>query len=642
MKKTSAIIFGGASPELNKYVAKLSQKHLFLKNYQALILNYIFSPKFSDKQMLLLYLAVGRGKTLLSISCGVLGLRSGRFDRVIILSPKTVQDEFRRNLFFYFFFENHMDKEAAKKCMDEFTKYFIMIHYNSWDSYQRFSQLKKLEKTLFIIDEAHLYAKSIIKTNILASDYGKNLRVDKFKGNCLKINDAISAVKDKLVLCLTGTPSAKTPYELVPLFNLATFGKELFHEDYEEFNKKFIDGENAKIMHKNILLDKLDGLIAYVPAVEGQVKATPLQIVEVEMSEGQYKKYLEDYAVEKLENGFTNKKNMWGLLFGSKCSFHAKTFSDCIYWDESGAKNSSHPSHKDAVKGVGKDAVTHDSSPPSSKDAVTHDSSPPSSKDAVTHETVSLERSEMSDSVVNAAKDADGIIGGDTLIHLDKQHCPKIFRMYEDTKEVNGLCVFYFRFTNIHGVLIMEEMLKKHGYRLPSRGEDVFASKSKRYVVFTGSISNDLRDAWKKMFNDKRNCRGEYIKYMILSPSGIVGITLHNVRYLGIGSVEFNYSNIRQLLGRVNRLNSHKDLPEKDRKLVNKIYLMTKNEKYYRDHKQEVEEISDRTTTGYTLPCPTIERIIYQDSLHDDVINEKFRKDILIKASITEELWQSF
>ena len=618
MKKTSAIIFGGASPELNKYVAKLSQKHLFLKNYQALILNYIFSPKFSDKQMLLLYLAVGRGKTLLSISCGVLGLRSGRFDRVIILSPKTVQDEFRRNLFFYFFFENHMDKEAAKKCMDEFTKYFIMIHYNSWDSYQRFSQLKKLEKTLFIIDEAHLYAKSIIKTNILASDYGKNLRVDKFKGNCLKINDAISAVKDKLVLCLTGTPSAKTPYELVPLFNLAKFGKELFHEDYEEFNKKFIDGENAKIMHKNILLDKLDGLIAYVPAVEGQVKATPLQIVEVEMSEGQYKKYLEDYALEKLENGFTNKKNMWGLLFGSKCSFHAKTFSDCIYWDESGAKKS--PKHDSALSHSLKQTfvcMTHH-----------HDSVHDAGKDAVKG--------------VGKDANADGIIGGDALIHLDKQHCPKIFRMYEDTKDVNGLCVFYFRFTNIHGVLIMEEMLKKHGYRLPSRGEDVFASKSKRYVVFTGSISNDLRDAWKKMFNDKRNCRGEYIKYMILSPSGIVGITLHNVRYLGIGSVEFNYSNIRQLLGRVNRLNSHKDLPEKDRKLVNKIYLMTKNEKYYRDHKQEVEEISDRTTTGYTLPCPTIERIIYQDSLHDDMINEKFRKDILIKASITEELWQSF
>ena len=129
---------------------------------------------------------------------------------------------------------------------------------------------------------------------------------------------------------------------------------------------------------------------------------------------------------------------------------------------------------------------------------------------------------------------------------------------------------------------------------------------------------------------------------MILSPSGMVGITLHNVRYLGIGSVEFNYSNIRQLLGRVNRLNSHKDLPESERTIINKIYIMLKNNKYYDKHKQEVNNICDRITYDYSLPCPTIERIIYQDAIKDDIINEKFRKEILIKASITEKLYDKF
>lgn len=572
------MIKGGASNEINKYVEQLPRNHKFLNNYQTLIMNYFMSNKFKDKNVLLLYLAVGRGKTLLSIACGIMGLRSGMFKRVVILSPKSVQDEFVKNLFFYFYFDSNKDKTIAKQKLDEYEKYFIMIHYNSWDSFQRFQELKNLEKTLFIIDEAHLYAKSIIKTNILASDYGKNLKVNKLKGNCKKINDVIDSVKNKKVLLLTGTPCAKTPYELTPLFNLTYKNKRLFVEDYDQFNKQYLDFDNMKILHKQDLLNKLDGLIAYVPPFTNkstdlsQVKSSPLEIVEIQMSEPQYKQYLYDYSLEKQEMGFTNKKNMFGLLFGAKCSFHAKTFSDCIYYDDT---NSSQNENK-------------------------------------------------------------------TKYLIDEIHCPKIIRMYNDTVNINGLCVFYFRFTNIHGVEAMQIMLENNGYELPKRNEDIFSTKKKRYVVFTGNISSNVRNMWKTMFNDPRNKYGEYIKYMILSPSGIVGITLHNVRYLGIGSVEFNYSNIRQLLGRVNRLNSHKDLQPSERTLVNKIYIMLKNENYYKKHKQEVEEISDRTTYNYDKPCPTIERIIYQDAIKDDIINEKFRQEILVKASITEKLYNSF
>lgn len=570
------LLSGGASEEVNKFVETLPRKHKFLNNYQTIILNYFMANKFKNKNVLLLYLAVGRGKTLLSIACGIAGLKSGEFKRVVILSPKSVQDEFNNNLFYYFYFDSNKNKEEATNKVNEYKKYFIMIHYNSWDSYKRFSQLTDLEHTLFIIDEAHLYAKSIIKTNILNTDYAKDFKVNKLKGNCKKINDMIDAVKNKKVLFLTGTPCAKTPFELVPLFNLTSKHK-LFVEDYELFNKQYLDFTNMKILHKDQLLNTLDGLIAYVPPITNNdknnkdyviVKASPLEIVEVEMSEPQYKQYLRDYSLEKQELGFTNKRNMFGILFGATCSFHAKTFSDCVYYNDSQKEN---------------DEYT-----------------------------------------------------------IDNIHCPKILKMYNDTVNINGLCVFYFRFTNIHGVYAMQLMLESKGYRLPHRNEDILATKDKRYVIFTGDISNNTRDMWKRIYNNPANKHGEYIKYMILSPSGIVGITLHNVRYLGIGSVEFNYSNIRQLLGRVNRLNSHKDLPEKERTLINKIYIMLKNKHYYETHKEEVEEISDRTTYNYSLPCPTIERIIYQDSIKDDIINEKFRKEILIKASITEKLYDSF
>ena len=68
---------------------------------------------------------------------------------------------------------------------------------------------------------------------------------------------------------------------------------------------------------------------------------------------------------------------------------------------------------------------------------------------------------------------------------------------------------------------------------------------------------------------------------------------------------------------------------------------MLKNNKYYKSHKKEVEKISDRTTAEYFEACPTIERIIYNDAIEDDKINEDFKENVLKKASITEEIYKN-
>ena len=90
-----------ASKEINDYIESLNMTHNFLKNYQYIIYQYFMSKYYKDKDMLLLWLSVGRGKTLLSIVCGIAGIRSGMFDKIIILSPKSVQDEFVKNLMLY-------------------------------------------------------------------------------------------------------------------------------------------------------------------------------------------------------------------------------------------------------------------------------------------------------------------------------------------------------------------------------------------------------------------------------------------------------------------------------------------------------------------------------------------------------------
>ena len=121
------------------------------------------------------------------------------------------------------------------------------------------------------------------------------------------------------------------------------------------------------------------------------------------------------------------------------------------------------------------------------------------------------------------------------------------------------------------------------------------------------------------------NCNGELCKYIILSTAGAVGITLKNVRFLGIGAVDFNYSTILQIMGRVNRLNSHIDLPVSKRTLENRLYISVRNESYYNKHKFDIDKTNYRSTYKYEGPGLCIERILYQDSIYDDIELQKYR-----------------
>ena len=565
------------SEPIAKYIRSISTKHKFLTNYQFLILQYFLSEHFANKNLLILWLSVGRGKTLLSLSCAICGLQRNMFKRVVILCPKAVVDEFYKNMRLYWSLLYPSSKNKQQTEFDKYISFFHIIPYNSWKAYSNISKLKDLEKTLFIIDEAHLFMKSIIKVNLRIKDFTD--RSMKYVGNCKRIYDLIDSLRKKKVLALTGTPSAKTPFEMIPMFNLA-YNTPLFEESYEKFNDKYIDFDDGKVVHTKELVNKLDGLIAYVPAAgknnKSVPRATALKEIEVEMSENQYKQYLIDYEKELDENSNLGMKtNIYGLIFGTVSTFHTKTFEDCIYWN-------------DRLKN---------------------------------------------------RKNEDRYIG---KIIADEEHCPKIMKMYRDSKRVDGSAVFYFRFARMYGVECMGTLLENEGYE-KVEDDDIFEEgKRKRYAIFSGSESSKWRDRCKEMFNDKRNRRGEYIRYLLLSPSGSVGITLKNVRFLGIGSVEFNYSAIRQILGRVNRINSHEDLPLEDRTVENRIYVMKKNEAYYRKHKKWIEELCSRKAPGSSEIAPSIEKIILYDSYEDDKINEDFKNNVLREASITKECWDKF
>ena len=506
-----------------------------LMNYQEKIKNFFLK---SEKEILLLYMKVGTGKTLTSLACAIELVKNKDYKDIIILSPKSVQHEFKSNLKLY---------QSFQKYNQEINNKIKLIAYNGNNSQTKFRKLKLTNNVIFIIDELHLFLRSVIKVNLLENQRKNNV------GNCKQILDMINKIKHKKVLGLTGTPSAKMPFELVPFFNI---DKSInLPENIEEFNLKYINDTTKEINNKKELKQILKDTVVYVDKVDHQqLKSSGLIEEEIEMSVEQYKQYLKDYQKELDELSFTNKKNVYGIPFGVKSTFHCKTFQDSIY---------------------------------------------------------------VSD------------LRNDFNTYIDEEHCPKIIKMYDDTKYINGLCAFYFRFVEF-GVKTMEAKLIKEKYslfKLNSKFNFEDKYKGKHYILFTGNESSEVRNKYKEIFNSSENKHGEFIKYIILSPSGSVGVTLKNVKYLGIGSVEFNYSMIAQIMGRVNRLNSHIDLPIKERVLTNKIYISVKNEKYYDKHQAKIDKLCSRTTYEYEKEkALCIERIIFQDSIYDDIINQEFRK----------------
>lgn len=236
-------ITGGASTRINNWMAKLDLHHPFLKTYQYAIQQYFLSPFCKNKDILLFWLTVGSGKTLLSLSCAIAGLEADMFQRVVILSPKSIQDEFKQNLQLYCELstanKSVIGKRIASRKYEAYLQSFHFIAYNSWKANEDLKRLGPLEHTLFIIDEAHLFGKAVMKTNLTEEEEQQVVKF-KHKGNALKMYNTIRNLKYKKIICLTGTPASKFPYETIPLFNMGSSTKKpLFTETLDQFNDKY-------------------------------------------------------------------------------------------------------------------------------------------------------------------------------------------------------------------------------------------------------------------------------------------------------------------------------------------------------------------------------------------------------------------
>ena len=673
---------GSVNKEINAYVKSIKGEYENINLYQEITAKYFTSKFMKKSEMLLLYWDMGSGKTIGSLLCAIRALEEGEkhgYKRIILLSPKSIQEVIDANLkklckiLFKVSFK-------ASQMYNYYKDRMYMIPYNAWNSNDQLDELGNIDNSIFIIDEVHLFIKSVIKTNLTKADLkAKSLQN---KGNAKRMYDRIRKLKNKKILCLSGTPLAKFTFEMVPLFNLSYRDKDIFEENYVEFQNKYYDAkaEKLRVGAEEKILSKIDGRVSYVPPIDTGVKVSPLKEVLVEMSVGQFKQYVYDYALELQENAYSNSINMFGVPFGSIGTYHTKTFQDCLYWnselDVSDFRQVVLES-KDAIKGGASDVPKRGvvdalkrGDNDSDSDSDDDDGYEPP-YDAIVkpsyHHTMSdyfedkfdydFDGGAHDDELIGGARD-DELFGGAArdddsddyyerdseerhkIKHflIDKTHCPKIIRMYEDSLKFDGIKCFYFRLTRTYGCDTMEKLLQKEGYTLADP-KTCFASKGKRYVLFTGNISQDRRNEYMNLVNSVKNTTGEYIQYIILSPSGQVGISLRNVRFLGIGTAEFSYSSLLQIQTRCVRFRSHDGLPPNERTLEQRIYFSSPNKSFLKKYYSKLSVLLSRTDPLIkNEKHPTIERIIYYNSIHDDIPMQAFRK-LLYKASITEKLF---
>ena len=480
---------------------------------------------------------------------------------VIILSPSEMQNCEIKNI------EKRMNKSIS----------FI--------SYTQKNELEidPLRKYLFIINEIHQFMQNVVFSNkssikpkndigimfeIIRKHYDKYviglsfsnpgfqfiLNTNKFE-SFNSMNDPHLKIRNTSQSPKVGDSMDvlhhKFPFELIPFFNLEIRPSStlkgnhmrIFPETIEEFTNMYIDVLKNKLKNVDDLKEKLKGLISY-RELKTNVKIEK-SIIEVEMTETQYKQYIINQYLNSKSNHFEKLKQSKSIPETSKhkTSIESPTLDYQLSLAFQGKLT-----NQSLIKKVVKKSDKYELSISTPLFKI------PESNDEYT----------------------------------------KLMKMIEDTKNINGPCIFYI--SDPEFAIVMNKELDS---------KNLFEDE------------NNL-----KIFNSKDNRYGKLMKYLILtSPPKKY---LKNVRYLGIGTVDPDYSNIEHIINSIHYVGSHDDLKPNERTVIQKIYLNVKNSKYYSQHSSEINKICCQMNYSEKGLCA--DELIYRDSIYNNTINNEFVK----------------
>ena len=141
-------------------------------------------------------------------------------------------------------------------------------------------------------------------------------------------------------------------------------------------------------------------------------------------------------------------------------------------------------------------------------------------------------------------------------------HSCKMAALLERLDGCSGTAFVYSNFRGAGGLETLARALEHRGFR-PFPG----AAGEATYATWTGDDKSEAREAALAAFNDPANADGSRIKVMLASPAGKEGLSLLRCAQVHLLDPYWNTSREEQVVGRAVRFCSHKDVPEKARKV---------------------------------------------------------------------------
>lgn len=152
--------------------------------------------------------------------------------------------------------------------------------------------------------------------------------------------------------------------------------------------------------------------------------------------------------------------------------------------------------------------------------------------------------------------------------NIAKYSC-KLDKIMTNIRRSRGKVFLYSGFKEYAGLRTVAKVLEAFGYK--NYGD--YGSGRKRFAVWSGDESIQMKDEIREVFNRTDNLHGEKLKIILGSPSIKEGVSLKAVRYVHVLEPYWNKSRLEQVVGRASRFCSHINLPVDDRDVKVYVYL---------------------------------------------------------------------
>ncbi len=579
-----------------------------LEKYQQFVGSYLdYRSPFKD---LLVYHGLGSGKTVTSINIyNILYNYTPKWNVVLLIKASLKNDPWLKDIGNWLQKENYEDR----------LKNIVFINYDSPFADRDFlDKIKKLDSSkpfLFIIDEAHQFINNVY--NNISTKKGKRAQVI-----YEYIQQEKKENKNNRILLLSATPAIDTPYELALVFNLLR--PESFPTSEAIFSQLYISSSNFASLNensKNQFQRRITGLVSYYLGATPDKFATKIthykNIIMNDYHEEVYN-YFEDMEEQKekirrrMSRGkVENDQSTYNAYTRQACNFVFPSISDTINGELRPRPGMFKIKEvESAIIDEGKSENKQKEMIKASKNIAEYVKSIKNYVNKTVEFFKDLHRKDkankhtLQDDIKNCINKYNSSFG--TFYEKEKKKSKLLEHLYMCSAKMvtiifnilksKGPVLVYSNYVEMEGLQIFKIYLNFFGY-ISLDEDNEFNDKQLenkmnydnfRFVEFHGSISPDLREMNKKLFNTPQNKYGKIAKIIMISPAGTEGINLYNVRQVHIMEPHWNEVRIEQIIGRAVRICHHKALPMEERKVdVFRYKMIRKNGKETTDEKME-------------------------------------------------------